>query len=41
MSTNLIPGLRFERYSSAQARGIRDTVESVYRRAYVDQIAMT
>lgn len=39
MSTDLIPGLRFDRYTAAQARGIRDTVESVYRHAYVDQIA--
>ncbi|MFE2999764.1 GNAT family N-acetyltransferase [Nocardia sp. NPDC059246] len=38
MSTNLIQGLSFARYSAAGARDIRHVVEAIYRSAYADAI---
>ncbi|MEV6767338.1 hypothetical protein AB0N05_01770 [Nocardia sp. NPDC051030] len=38
MSADVIQGLTFNHYTASRARGIRDTVESIYRSAYIDAI---
>jgi hypothetical protein len=37
--TQVPEGLRFERFDPTAARGIRDTVQDVYTRSYIDAIA--